>query len=126
MVAALAVAGMAVLPATATAQPDTSPCDYELSAPQIVRVGNIDMVTATMTPAACDRATPYMSVACVQLQGNPGPGRCKQNNGPLTAQVFYSPHQPGATYVATGRGCAVKGNPPEPFCEPTGPITATL
>lgn len=126
MVAALAVGGMSVLPATATAQPDAAPCDYHLSAPQIVRVGDTEMVTVTMTPTACDGATPYMSVACVQLQGNPGPGRCKQNNGLLTAQVYYSPFQPGATYVATGRGCAVKGNPPQPFCAPAGPITAAL
>ncbi|WP_083410687.1 hypothetical protein [Mycolicibacterium rutilum] len=126
MAAALVVGAMAMFPSTAAAQPETAPCDYNLSAPHVVRVGSTDMVAVTMAPAGCDGATPYMSVACVQLEGSPGPGRCRQNNGPLTAVVYYSPYQPGATYVATGRGCATKGNPPQPFCGTTGPVTATL
>ena len=66
------------------------------------------------------------TVACVQLQGSDGPGQCAQQNGILTAQVFYQPYRPGATYVATGRGCANTGNPPQPVCQPVGPLTATL
>lgn len=44
----------------------------------------------------------------------------------LPARVYFSPHQPGATYVATGRGYSTTGNPPQPVCEPVGAVTATL
>jgi hypothetical protein len=84
------------------------------------------VVTATLSPAGCDRSVAYLTVACVQLQGSDGPGQCAQQNGILTAQVFYQPYQPGATYIATGRGCATTGNPPQPVCQPMGPVTTTL
>lgn len=102
------------------------PCSFTLSPPHVVQVSGTDMVSVTMSPAHCNGGTAYQSIACVELQGSQGPGRCAQNNGLLTARVYYSPYQPGATYVATGRGCASKGNPPQPFCAPTGPLTATL
>jgi hypothetical protein len=116
--------------ASAAADPDADPsdmpCSFTLSAPHVVQVSGTDMVAVTMEPTSCDGGTPYQSIACIQVQGNQGSGRCKQNNGLLMARVYYSPYQPGATYVATGRGCASKGNPPQPFCAPTGPLTATL
>ncbi|OBI74772.1 hypothetical protein [Mycobacterium sp. E740] len=111
--------------AVANADP-APPCSYTLSPPHVVQVSGTDLVAVTVSPAGCNGATPYQSVACVQLQGSPGPGRCKQNNGLLAAQVYFAPHQPGATYVATGRGCATTGNPPQPVCQPVGPLTATL
>ena len=123
--AALALA-CAPVSAVADAEPDAAPCAYRMSAPALVTVSGTEMVTVTVAPGACDGATPYLSVACVQLQGSPGPGRCEQGNGTLTAQVYLSPYRPGATYVATGQGCAAKGNPPQSFCEPMGPLTATL
>jgi hypothetical protein len=110
----------------AVAGAEPAACSYTLSRPHVVQVSGIEMVTATMEPTACDGANPYLSVACVQLQGEPGPGRCRQNNGPLTARVYLSPYRPGATYVATGEGCASKGNPPQPHCQPSGPLVATL
>ena len=122
----------AVLPVTGTvaaagAQPAPPPtCTYNLSPPQVVAVSGTDMVTATLSPGACDRSNAYLSVACVQAEGSPGPGQCVQNNGVLTAQVFYAPYQPGATYVSTGRGCANTGNPPRPVCTPVGPLAATF
>jgi hypothetical protein len=91
-----------------------------------VQLSGTDVVTATLSPAGCDRSTVYLSVACLQLQGDPGPGRCEQKNGLLPAQVYYAPHQPGATYLATGRGCANTGNPPRQVCTPIGPYVATL
>jgi hypothetical protein len=112
--------------AAAHAQPSPPPCAYTLSPPQVVQLSGTDVVTATLSPAACDGAIAYLSVACVQLQGSDGPGQCAQQNGILTAQVFYQPYRPGATYVATGRGCANTGNPPKPVCQPVGPLTATL
>ncbi|MGV0717608.1 hypothetical protein ABQE93_19600 [Mycolicibacterium sp. XJ662] len=110
----------------AGAEPQTSPCDYTLSAPHVVDVSGTPMVTATLKPAACNRAQVFSTVACVQLEGASGPGQCARQNGLLTAQVYYAPYQPGATYVSTGRGCANVGNPPQPACQPTGPFTATL
>jgi hypothetical protein len=120
---ALALAGTA---GVARAEPSPSPCSYTLSPPQIVQLGGANVVTATLSPAGCDQSTAYQTVACVQMQGSDGPGQCQQQNGILTAQVFYQPYRPGATYVATGRGCATTGNPPQPVCQPMGPLTATL
>ena len=102
------------------------PCAYTLSPPQVVQLSGTNMVTATLTPAACDESDSYLLVACVQLQGSDGPGQCAQGQGILPAQVYYQPYRPGATYISTGRGCSSKGNPPQPFCRPKGPFTATL
>ena len=120
---ALALAGTG---AVAHAEPGTPPCSYTLTPPQVVQLSGANAVTATLSPAGCDRAVAYQTVACVQLQGSDGPGQCAQQNGILTAQVFYQPYRPGATYIATGRGCATTGNPPQPVCRPMGPLTATL
>jgi len=115
-------------PAVAGAEPSPPPppCSYTLSPPHVVQLSGTSVVTATLSPAACDRANGYLSVACVQLQGSDGSEQCAQGEGIITAQVFYQPYRPGATYISTGRGCAVTGNPPNPFCQTTGPFTATL
>ena len=117
---------LAATAAVAGASPSPPGCSYTLSPPQVVQLSGINVVTATLSPAACDDSTAYLSVACVQLQGSDGPGQCQQANGILTAQVFYQPYRPGATYISTGRGCASTGNPPQAVCQPTGPLTATL
>lgn len=126
LVAAAALALGATTAATAGASPDPSACAYTLSPPHIVGLAGTNAVAATLSPAGCDSATAYLNVACVQLQGSDGPGQCAQNNGILTAQVWYQPYRPGATYIATGRGCANTGNPPRPVCRSLGPVTATL
>lgn len=119
---ALALAGAV----PATAEPAPPPCSYTLSPPHVVQLDGSNAVTATLSPAGCNRSVAYMTVACVQLLGSDGPGQCAQQNGILTAQVFYQPYRPGATYTATGRGCANTGNPPQPVCRSMGPVTATL
>lgn len=111
--------------AVAAAEPPPT-CTYNLSPPQLVDVSGTDMVTATISPGACERSNAYLSVVCLQMQGSPGAPKCEQNTGVLSAQVFYAPYQPGATYVSTGRGCANTGNPPLPVCTPVGPFTATI
>jgi hypothetical protein len=120
---ALALAGTA---AVAHAEPSPPPCAYTLTPPQVVQLSGTNVVTATLTPAACDQSDTYLLVACVQLQGSDGPGQCAQGQGILPAQVFYQPYRPGATYTSTGRGCSLTGNPPQPVCSPTGPLTTTL
>lgn len=121
--AALALAGTA---GVAGASPSPPPCAYTLTPPQVVQLSGTNVVTARLTPAACDRSDSYLLVACVQLQGSDGPGQCAQGEGILPAQVYYQPYRPGATYIATGRGCLSTGNPPQPVCSPSGPLTATL
>ena len=119
---ALALAGAGA----AKADTDSPRCAYTLSPPHVVQLSGANVVTATLSPAACDRAVAYATVACVQLQGSDAPEECAQQTGILTAQVFYQPYRPGATYIATGRGCANIGNPPQPVCQAMGPFTATL
>lgn len=119
-VVAMTAAGTA---ATASAEP---PCSFTLSPPHLTQVSGTDAVAVTVSPGACNQAESYILVACIQQQGSPGPGLCRQNNGILTAQVYWQPYRPGATYIATGRGCASAGNPKQPYCQPVGPITATL
>ena len=121
--AAVALAGSAPV---ASAEPVPTVCSYQLSPPQVVQLSGVNVVTATLSPGACNQSTVYLTVACVKLQGSDGPGQCAQQNGVLTAQVFYQPYRAGATYVATGRGCANTGNPPQPVCQPVGPLTTTL
>ena len=104
------------------------PCSFTLSAPEVVQVNGVDMVTATAALAGCGPgAGPYVSVACVQLQGNDLSSRCMQAHGTDAAQVYYGPYRPGATYVASGRGCATwLGQSPAPLCQILGPNTAAL
>jgi hypothetical protein len=122
--AVLTYAGTAGVAGAEPSRPEA--CAYTLSPPQVVQVSGANVVTATLTPTACNRSQPYLLVACIQLQGSDGPGQCAQGEGTLPAQVYYQPYLAGATYIATGRGCASTGNPPTPICQPTGPYTATL
>jgi hypothetical protein len=127
VVAAIAVLGVAAPPISAHAETGTPPCAFTLSSPRVVQVSGVDMVTATIEPAACSvSAEPTLSVACVQMQGSSSTEQCDTAEGPGTAQVYYSPYRPGATYASTGRGCASTGNPPRSICQTSGPFTATL
>ena len=112
----------------AHAQPPAppGPCNFTLSPPQMVQVGGVAKVTATLTPAGCVNPwKPKYGVACVYLQG--GGGQCTQSRGPDAAQVFLETYQPGATYFSTGRGCgAIFDFTTDPTCQAIGPINATL
>ena len=107
-------------------EPDSTGCTYTLTAPAVVNVSGVDMVTAKVDTAACDGAVTFQTVACIAMDGSNGPGKCAQGSGIVPAQVYFQPYRPGATYTATGRGCAAKGNPPQPYCAENGPLTATL
>ena len=121
--AALALAGTTPAAGASPAPPARA---YTLSPPEVVQHSGTNVVTATLTPAACDESDAYLLVACVQLQGSDGPGQCAEAKGILPAQVYYQPYRPGATYISTGRGCSSKGNPPQPICLAKGPFTAAL
>ncbi len=102
------------------------PCAFLLSPPHVVPTPSGDQVAATLTPGECGPgAMPYVSVACVQLQGDGSANVCAPARGTDTAQA-YVPFRPGATYVSTGRGCATWiGQPPAPNCQVLGPVGAT-
>lgn len=103
-----------------------SPCGFTITPPQVVQVDGVSKVTAIVTSTVCGAAaSPYQSVACVELQGQPG-GSCMQ--GTDTAQVYFSqPYTPGATYISRGRGCGIiVPTLPADNCQILGPVTATL
>ncbi len=112
--------------AVAAAEPEPTGCTYSLTAPTVVNVAGVDMVTATVDTGACEGAVTFQTVACIAMDGESSPGRCAQGSGIVPAQVFFQPYRPGATYTATGRGCAATGNPPQKVCSENGPLTATL
>jgi hypothetical protein len=121
----LALAGMASA-GVAGAEPwPPSPCGFALTPPQVVQVDGVSKVTATVTSTVCGiAASPYQSVACVELQGQPG-GSCMQ--GTDTAQVFFEPYKAGATYISRGRGCGIiVPTLPADNCQILGPTPATL
>ena len=112
----------------ASAEPPP-PCAYTLSAPQVVQVDGASMVTATVAIGNCvtPPGAPTLSVACLQLQADNAPVQCTQAHGEDAAQIFYAPYKPGATYIATGRGCpSWLGQSIAPLCQMLGPVTATL
>jgi hypothetical protein len=122
---AVALSGVAAA-GIARAEPwPPSPCGFTLSPPQVVNVGGVTKVTATVTSTVCGiAASPYQSVACVEIQGQQG-GSCIQ--GRDNAQVYFEPYSPGATYLSRGRGCGIiVPTLPADNCQILGPITATL
>ena len=100
--------------------PPPPPCSFTLSAPLADGSG----VTATVRSTGCaPLAVPYSSVACLQASG--AAQFCSQAHGADPAQVSV-PYQAGATYTATGRGCARwVGLDPAPDCQLLGPNAAT-
>ena len=110
----------------AGAAPEDPGCSTSLSAPQVIDVSGTAMVSASVSPGACNRAEPQLQVACLQRAGSTVAPVCVQAEGPNTARVTLAPYQPGATYVATGRSCANAGSPPVTFCRSAGPLSATL
>ncbi len=103
-----------------------SPCGFALTPPQVVQVDGVSKVTATVTSTVCGiAASPYKSIACVELQDQPG-GSCMQ--GTDTAQVYFEPYKPGATYIYEGTGLRhhrpdpARGQLPNPRAHPGDPV----
>lgn len=111
---------------SATAAPDQPGCTYTLSRPSVTQVSGVPMVTAAVAAAACNRSNSTLQVACLELRGAGTAPLCVSSEGPVAAQVFFSPYRPGATYVASGRGCAAAGSPTVSVCNAVGPVTVTL
>lgn len=111
--------------ANAQPPPPGTLCSFTLSPPEVVQVSGAPMVSASLTPAGCAGAfRPYVSVACVQVQGESN--QCTQARGADTATVLM-PYRPGATYLSSGRGLGTLFNDmTEPNWQVLGPISATL
>lgn len=81
MPASLAMA-LANFAATADAQPAPPPCDFRLSDPRVVQMSSASMVTVMVGPGPCHvAATPHLSVACLQIQGNDSAPQVRQHRG---------------------------------------------
>lgn len=125
MMAVLTVAGLSAA-GHAGAAPEDPGCSTSLTPPQVIDVSGTAMVSASVSPGACNRAEPQLQVACLQRVGSTVAPVCVQTEGPGTARVTFAPYTPGASYVATGRSCANAGSPPVTFCRSAGPLSATL
>ena len=103
-----------------------SPCGFSISAPQVVQVNGVSKVTATVTSTVCGHAaSPYKSIACVSMLGQDSVTSCMQ--GVDTAQAYFEPYRPGATYTSSGRGCGIiVPTLPADNCQILGPVQATL
>lgn len=129
LLSGVVIAGFTAVPAAVAAPGEPPPpCAYTLSPPAVVHVDGTDMVSATVSPTGCGApADPRFSVACLQRQDDASPIQCNQGRGTQPAQVL-APFRPGATYVATGRGCGgwMGAREAAPLCQILGPLTAPL
>jgi hypothetical protein len=127
LTAAVVVSGIAGAGA-AVAQPPIlpGPCNFTVSPPQVVQVGGVAKVTATVTSAGCLAPwRPKFAVACLSVVG--GPDQCVSSRDAAPAQVFFEPYEPGKVYESSGRGCgAVFDFTTDPNCLLVGPVTANL
>ena len=125
VVAAVGAAGPAAADPTDEPSPDPS-CVYTLSAPELVSMSGVLMVTATLAPFPCTGSiNPNSMTVCVSAQGDEAAGACGFEAKPVAARVYF-PYRPGTTYVSTGRGCGSVYTDEGSICSEVGPQTATL
>jgi hypothetical protein len=123
MLSGLGFAGVA----GAEPPPDEPSCTYSLSPPSVVEISGNRMVTATIAfPSCTGRILPNERTVCVSPAAGDSAGECAQSRGSVTAQVFYAPYRPGATYIARGTGCGTLTGPGNSVCTSLGPRSATL
>ena len=123
--AAVTLAGALGAAGTAVADPGGGAlCNFTLSDPQVVTVSGTQMVTATVTPAACTGVKPISSQVCISTPTRAG--RCTELSGFDEAHVYFAPYEPGTSYTAKGRGCSAQTRPPAAVCTSLGPRTVTL
>jgi len=125
-VVAVGVAGTAAAEPTDGPSPDPS-CVYTLSAPELVSVSGVLMVSATLAPFPCTGSVnPNSMTVCVTAQGDSANGKCAMESRSLPARVLFAPYRPGTTYESTGRGCGAVFTFEGAICTSVGPKTATL
>jgi len=126
IVVAVGVAGTAA--AEPTYEPSPAPsCVYALSAPELVSVSGVLMVSATLAPFPCTGSiNPNSMTVCVSAQGDATNGQCVTEAKSIPARVLFAPYRPGTTYESTGRGCGSVFTFEGALCTSVGPKTATL
>jgi hypothetical protein len=126
---ALALAGVGHA-SIATASPpsdggDSPSCVYTMSAPQVVSVSGVAMVTASLKPFPCTgHISPNSLTICIEAQGS-GPPQCAFRAVPEKAEVFV-PYKPGTTYITNGTGCGSVYTTQGSICATVGPTSTIL
>jgi hypothetical protein len=119
--------GVGVASASPTQGDGQASCIFTLSKPFLVEVSGAKMVSATLSGLPCTGVTlPNEQTVCVELQGGGSAPQCNFAPGYATAQVYFAPYRPGATYVSTGKGCAATAPSLVSTCSSQGPYSATL
>lgn len=96
--------------------PPPPPCSFVLS---LDPPSDGELVATVRSTGCAALAVPYSAVVCLQPAGQVL--TCSQARGDEPARVAM-PYQPGASYTASGRGCAGwVGLPPAPDCQLLGP-----
>lgn len=123
----LVLGGAGFASATPAQDDSQASCTFTLSKPFLVDVSGRTMVTATLSGLPCTGVIlPNEQTVCVELQGGGSAPQCKVAPGYATAQVYFAPYRPGATYVSTGKGCAAAAPSQVSTCSTQGPYSATL
>lgn len=112
-------------PPRAPAQPAQASCSYRLDPPRrIDPPSGTAVVVTTMSVTGCrGEAYPVEVTACIRADDGT---QCRTKGAWLPARLEYRPWRSGATYTATGLGCAAVGNPVNRVCTPMGPLPVTL
>ncbi|KUI31825.1 toluene tolerance protein [Mycobacterium sp. IS-1496] len=107
------------------AQPAQAACSYRLDPPRrIDQPSGTAVVATTMSVTGCrGEAFPVEVTACIRADEGT---QCRTKGAWLPASLEFRPWRPGSTYTATGRGCALLGNPPTRVCTPMGPVSVVL
>jgi hypothetical protein len=106
-------------------------CSFSITAPNVVKVSGVDVVTASMSRGVCTVHAHTEATVCLVVEGDGSPGQCATEYDPL-APVVYVPYRRGATYIVTGQGCTdiMEGTQstatPSTTCQDVSPSRATL
>jgi hypothetical protein len=103
---------------------DSPSCVYTMSAPQVVSVSGVAMVTATLKPFPCTgHISPNSLTICIEPQGSAP--QCAFRAVPEKAEAFV-PYTPGTTYITSGTGCGSVYTTQGSICASVGPYSTTL
>jgi hypothetical protein len=124
----LTIAPLAVCTANiAAAPPSSGQCSFVLAPLKVVQVSGVSMVAGMVQAGGCSTPIePNLQVVCVSVEGDDSAGQCASAFAPDQPAVVYYPYRPGATYIATGKGCGQIFNPSSERCQDLGPARATM
>jgi hypothetical protein len=79
-------------------------CSYAFDGPRVVRLSGVPYVEAGLHATECTVRGHPTTTVCLSVEGDNSAGRCQTHGATIPTFVYY-PYQPGATYIATGKGC---------------------